>query len=150
MLITKMIIVTMMDAMKQIWREICYCKNEGMNMLSLMVSYFQEYDVSSIPLVIFLFLFAYHVPSQVVELLLSLGKSERGLAITCLKSVLCWTGKRVCLVCKDFLIQNMDSATPYIEPLSIQKLIVMVSLFFIVIYYYFLYIILFICCLPIM
>ncbi|KAJ6856802.1 hypothetical protein NC651_038472 [Populus alba x Populus x berolinensis] len=83
MLIMKMIIVTMMDAMKQIWREICYCENEG----------------------------------QVVELLLSLGKSERGLAITRLKSVLCWTGKRVCLACKDFLIQNMDSATPYIEPL---------------------------------
>ncbi|KAJ6951125.1 hypothetical protein NC653_040483 [Populus alba x Populus x berolinensis] len=28
MFITKMIIVTM-DAMKQIWREICYCENEG-------------------------------------------------------------------------------------------------------------------------
>ncbi|KAJ6886210.1 hypothetical protein NC651_026786 [Populus alba x Populus x berolinensis] len=28
-LITKMIIVTMMDVMKQIWREICYCENEG-------------------------------------------------------------------------------------------------------------------------
>ncbi|KAL9380817.1 hypothetical protein Peur_026474 [Populus x canadensis] len=24
-----MIIVTMMDVMKQIWREICYCENEG-------------------------------------------------------------------------------------------------------------------------
>ncbi|KAJ6866637.1 hypothetical protein NC652_038014, partial [Populus alba x Populus x berolinensis] len=72
--------------------------------------------------------------SQVVELLHSLGKSERGLAITCLKSVLCRTGKRVCLVCKDFLIQNMDNATPYTEPLSVRKLIVLVSLFFIVIY----------------
>ena len=30
-----MIIVTMMDVMKQIWREICYCENKGMNMLSL-------------------------------------------------------------------------------------------------------------------
>ncbi|KAJ6893803.1 hypothetical protein NC652_027773 [Populus alba x Populus x berolinensis] len=28
-LITKMIIVTTMDVMKQIWREICYCENEG-------------------------------------------------------------------------------------------------------------------------
>ncbi|KAJ6959804.1 hypothetical protein NC653_038000 [Populus alba x Populus x berolinensis] len=34
-LITKIIIVMMMDVMKQIWREICYCENEGMNMLSL-------------------------------------------------------------------------------------------------------------------
>ncbi|KAJ6893903.1 hypothetical protein NC652_027852 [Populus alba x Populus x berolinensis] len=100
MLITKMIVVTMMDVMKQIWREICYCENEG----------------------------------QVIELLHSLGKSERGLAITCLKSILCRTGKRVCLVCKDFLIQNMDSTTLYFEPLSVRKLIVLVSLFFIVIY----------------
>ncbi|KAJ6907796.1 hypothetical protein NC651_018286 [Populus alba x Populus x berolinensis] len=56
---------------------------------------------------------------QVVELLHSLGKSGKGLAITCLKSVLCGTGKRACLVCKDFLIQNMDSATPYTEPLLV-------------------------------
>ncbi|KAJ6886326.1 hypothetical protein NC651_026880 [Populus alba x Populus x berolinensis] len=76
----------------------------------------------------------YDVLVQVIELLHSFGKSERGLAITCLKSILCRTGKRVCLVCKDFLIQNMDSTTPYTEPFSVRKLIVLVSLFFIVIY----------------
>ncbi|KAJ6855026.1 hypothetical protein NC651_039869 [Populus alba x Populus x berolinensis] len=79
MLITKMIIVKMMDAMKQIWREICYCENEG----------------------------------QVVELLLLLGKSERGLAITCLKSVLCWTGKSVCVWCVRIFLSKTWIAQPH-------------------------------------
>ncbi|KAJ6951124.1 hypothetical protein NC653_007757 [Populus alba x Populus x berolinensis] len=78
MFITKMIIVTM-DAMKQIWREICYCENEG----------------------------------QVVELLLSLGKSERGFAITCLKSVLCWTSKRVCVWCVRISLSKTWIAHPH-------------------------------------
>ncbi|KAJ6855043.1 hypothetical protein NC651_039883 [Populus alba x Populus x berolinensis] len=81
-----------------------------------------EYHVSSIPLVI-LFLFAYHVPSLRVHLDWGneswvsskkrplLGKRGRGLAIMCLKS--------------DFLIQNLDMGTPYTNPISILKLILL-------------------------
>ncbi|KAJ6886319.1 hypothetical protein NC651_026873 [Populus alba x Populus x berolinensis] len=101
----------------------------GLIYFFFLVSYFQEYDVlGNIIINILCFVI------QVIELLHSFGKSERGLAITCLKSILCRTGKRVCLVCKDFLIQNMDSTTPYTEPFSVRKLNVLVSLFFIVIY----------------
>ena len=47
------------------------------------------------------------------------------------------------MVYTDFLIQNLDSATSYTQPISVRKLIMLISLFFIVIYY--LYLILFIC-----
>ncbi|KAJ7002387.1 hypothetical protein NC653_007757 [Populus alba x Populus x berolinensis] len=50
---------------------------------------------------------------QVVELLLSLGKSERGFAITCLKSVLCWTSKRVCVWCVRISLSKTWIAHPH-------------------------------------
>ncbi|KAJ6855027.1 hypothetical protein NC651_039869 [Populus alba x Populus x berolinensis] len=55
----------------------------------------------------------YDVSGQVVELLLLLGKSERGLAITCLKSVLCWTGKSVCVWCVRIFLSKTWIAQPH-------------------------------------